>query len=49
MMTYDPAFLNTANCRSAITYIDGDKGELLYRATRSNSWAEHATTSNGLT
>src|SRR5438045_9065604 len=31
MMTYDPAFLNTANCRSAITYIDGDKGVLLYR------------------
>jgi citrate synthase len=31
LMTYDPAFLNTANCRSAITYIDGDKGELLYR------------------
>src|SRR6266852_5529386 len=31
LMTYDPAFLNTANCRSAITYIDGDKGILLYR------------------
>src|SRR5437773_598065 len=31
MMTYDPAFMNTANCRSAITYIDGDKGILLYR------------------
>ena len=31
LMTYDPAFLNTANCRSAITYIDGDKGVLLYR------------------
>ncbi|HEV3060599.1 MAG TPA: citrate synthase [Vicinamibacterales bacterium] len=31
MMTYDPAFMNTANCRSAITYIDGDKGVLLYR------------------
>ena len=30
-MTYDPAFMNTANCRSAITYIDGDKGILLYR------------------
>jgi citrate synthase len=31
MMTYDPAFMNTANCRSAITYIDGDRGILLYR------------------
>jgi citrate synthase len=31
MMTYDPAFMNTANCRSAITYIDGDNGILLYR------------------
>jgi citrate synthase len=31
LMTYDPAFTNTANCRSAITYIDGDKGVLLYR------------------
>src|SRR4051812_47821269 len=31
LMTYDPAFMNTANCHSAITYIDGDKGVLLYR------------------
>ncbi len=31
MMTYDPAFMNTAACRSSITYIDGDKGVLLYR------------------
>jgi citrate synthase len=29
--TYDPGFLSTASCSSAITYIDGDKGELLYR------------------
>ncbi|MBL8310886.1 MAG: citrate (Si)-synthase [Burkholderiales bacterium] len=29
--TYDPGFMSTAACRSAITYIDGDKGELLYR------------------
>ncbi len=29
LMTYDPAFMNTAACRSAITYIDGDKGILL--------------------
>src|ERR1700716_3163394 len=31
LMTYDPAFMNTANCRSAITYIDGEKSILLYR------------------
>ncbi|MFM1923855.1 MAG: citrate synthase, partial [Pseudomonadota bacterium] len=31
MFTYDPGFLSTASCQSTITYIDGDKGELLYR------------------
>jgi citrate synthase len=31
MMTYDPAFMNTAACRSAITFIDGDRGILRYR------------------
>ncbi len=31
LMTYDPAFMNTASCRSTITYIDGDKGILEYR------------------
>src|SRR5437016_14021701 len=31
MFTYDPGFLSTASCNSTITYIDGDKGELLYR------------------
>ena len=31
MFTYDPGFLSTASCQSSITYIDGDKGELLYR------------------
>jgi citrate synthase len=31
MMTYDPAFMNTAACRSKITFIDGDKGVLEYR------------------
>src|SRR4029079_10055837 len=31
LMTYDPAFTNTAACRSTITFIDGDKGILLYR------------------
>ena len=29
--TYDPGFLSTASCQSSITFIDGDKGELLYR------------------
>jgi citrate synthase len=31
LLSYDPAYLNTASCRSAITYIDGDKGILRYR------------------
>src|ERR1700681_2272232 len=31
LMTYDPAFINTANCRSGIPFIDGDKGILQYR------------------
>jgi len=31
LMTYDPAFMNTANCRSSITFIDGDRGILRYR------------------
>ncbi|MBL8483421.1 MAG: citrate (Si)-synthase [Rhodocyclaceae bacterium] len=31
MFTFDPGFMSTAACKSAITYIDGDKGELLYR------------------
>src|SRR5215471_12749248 len=31
LLSYDPAYLNTASCRSAITYIDGDNGILLYR------------------
>ncbi|MCU0620738.1 MAG: citrate synthase [Gemmatimonadales bacterium] len=31
LMTYDPAFMNTASCRSAITFIDGDRGILRYR------------------
>jgi citrate synthase len=42
LMTYDPAFLNTANCRSAITYIDGDKGVLLYRGYAIEQLAEHS-------
>ncbi len=31
VFTYDPGFMSTAACKSSITYIDGDKGELLYR------------------
>ncbi|MEL6680179.1 MAG: citrate (Si)-synthase, partial [Pseudomonadota bacterium] len=31
LFTFDPGFTSTASCESAITYIDGDKGELLYR------------------
>ncbi len=31
LMSYDPAFTNTASCRSRITFIDGDKGILRYR------------------
>src|SRR5437762_534654 len=31
LVSYDPAFLNTASCKSAITFIDGDKGILRYR------------------
>ena len=43
LMTYDPAFMNTAACRSAITYIDGDKGILRYRGYPIEQLAERAT------
>ncbi len=43
LMSYDPAFLNTANCRSAITYIDGDAGILRYRGYPIEELAEQAT------
>ena len=39
--TYDPGFLSTASCSSAITYIDGDKGELLYRGYPIEQLAVH--------
>jgi citrate synthase len=42
LMTYDPAFTNTAACRSAITYIDGGKGILLYRGYPIEQLAEHS-------
>ncbi len=41
MFTYDPGFLSTASCESAITYIDGDKGELLYRGYPIEQLATH--------
>jgi len=37
LVSYDPAFGNTASCRSAITFIDGDKGILRYRGYPSSS------------
>ncbi|MGZ6035428.1 MAG: citrate/2-methylcitrate synthase, partial [Myxococcaceae bacterium] len=43
LMGYDPAFLNTANCRSAITFIDGDKGILEYRGYPIEQLAEKAS------
>jgi len=41
--TYDPGFTNTASCRSAITYIDGEKGILEYRGYPIEQLAEHST------
>ena len=41
--TLDPGFVNTASCTSAITYIDGDAGVLLYRGYPIAELAEHAT------
>jgi citrate synthase len=43
MMTYDPAFMNTAACRSAITFIDGDRGILRYRGYPIEQLAERAS------
>jgi citrate synthase len=43
LMTYDPALLNTAACRSRITFIDGDKGILLYRGYPIEELAERST------
>jgi citrate synthase len=43
LMTYDPAFMNTASCRSAITFIDGDKGILEYRGYPIDELAHHST------
>src|SRR5690606_10147877 len=43
LMTYDPAYMNTASCRSAITYIDGDRGILRYRGYPIEQLAENAS------
>lgn len=43
LMVYDPAYKNTASCRSAITYIDGDKGILRYRGYPIEQLAEQST------
>lgn len=42
-VTFDPGFMSTAPCRSSITYIDGDKGELLYRGYPIEQLATHCS------
>jgi citrate synthase len=43
LMTYDPAYTNTASCRSSVTYIDGDKGILEYRGYPIEQLAEKSS------
>jgi citrate synthase len=43
MMSYDPAYMNTASCRSSITYIDGDAGILQHRGYPIEQLCEHST------
>jgi citrate synthase len=43
MLSYDPAFMNTASCRSAITYIDGEAGVLQHRGYPIEQLCEHST------
>src|ERR687885_1316058 len=43
VMSYDPAFMNTASCRSAITFLDGEAGVLEYRGYPIEQLAEHST------
>src|SRR5580692_7360086 len=43
LMSYDPAFMNTASCRSSITYIDGDAGILQHRGYPIEQLCEHST------
>src|SRR3954464_15730944 len=42
LMSYDPAYMNTASCRSAITFIDGDEGILQYRGYPIEQLAERS-------
>jgi len=41
--TYDPGFLSTASCQSSLTYLDGDRGQLLYRGYPIEQLAEHSS------
>ena len=41
--TYDPGFVSTASCQSAITYMDGERGQLLYRGYPIDQLAEHSS------
>jgi len=43
LFTYDPGFTSTCSCKSAITYIDGDKGVLLYRGYPVDQLANHSS------
>jgi citrate synthase len=43
LMTYDPAFVNTASCRSSITFIDGERGILRYRGYPIETLAQHCS------
>ncbi|MBI3989225.1 MAG: citrate (Si)-synthase, partial [candidate division NC10 bacterium] len=43
LLSYDPAFMNTASCKSAITFIDGEKGILRYRGYPIEQLAEQST------
>src|ERR687893_1144529 len=43
VMSYDPAFMNTASCRSAVTFLDGEAGELEYRGYPIEQLAEQST------
>jgi citrate synthase len=43
LMTYDPAYMNTASCQSTITYLDGEKGVLRYRGYPIETLAEHCS------
>ncbi|MDN5864503.1 MAG: citrate (Si)-synthase, partial [Gammaproteobacteria bacterium] len=43
VFTFDPGFVSTASCESAITYIDGEQGKLLYRGYSIEALAEHCS------